>query len=222
MAPIPATGRGGTRAKRGRGPIDRRREILDAARALFVSEGYEATSIRKVAARVGVSSTALYLYFRDKDEIFEVLCDEAFARLGAAFRAVEEANLPPLDAMAAQMNAYVDFGMAHPDEYRLIFMTPRKRGQIQDHRAATAEGPGTQGVLAFRALVRQVERMMEAGLVAPADPALVGEVLWAAAHGIVSLLIVHPGDHWTDRETLVATMRDAMMHGLLKGRFPDA
>jgi AcrR family transcriptional regulator len=209
------------RPKRGRGPIDRRREILDAARALFVSEGYEATSIRKIAARVGVSSTALYLYFADKDEIFGVLCDEAFSKLVAAFQAVEEANLTPLEAAGAQMRAYVDFGMKYPDEYRLIFMTPAKGDRpYASHRdvPSEADGPGFQGALAFQGLLRVVQRLMDAGVIARRDPYLVGEMMWASSHGLVSLMIVHPGKHWSDLDTLVAGMMDALMCGLLVDR----
>ena len=204
------------RAKRGRGPIDRRREILDAARALFVSDGFEQTSIRKVAARVGVSSTALYLYFKDKDDLFAALCEEAFAKLGDAFRAVEAANLPPLEAAGAQMRAYVDFAMTHPDAYRLIFMTQAKTKLILDHRAVPDEagGQGTQGAMAFQALVRQVQRLMDAGLIARQDPYMVGEIMWASSHGLVSLMMMRPGLHWTDFDTLVAAMMRTIMFGL--------
>lgn len=204
------------RAKRGRGPIDRRREILDAARDLFVSDGFEQTSVRKVAARVGVSSTALYLYFRDKDDLFTALCDEAFAKLRDAIDAVEAANLPPLEAAGAQMRAYVDFAMTHPDAYRLIFMTQGKPDLVLDHRAPpeATGGPGSQGAMAFQALVRQVERLMDAGLIARQDPHMVGEIMWASSHGLVSLIMMRPGLHWTDFDTLVAGMMRTIMFGL--------
>jgi AcrR family transcriptional regulator len=181
-----------------------------------VSDGFEQTSIRKVAARVGVSSTALYLYFKDKDDLFAALCEEAFAKLGDAFRAVEAANLPPLEAAGAQMRAYVDFAMTHPDAYRLIFMTQAKTKLILDHRAVPDEagGQGTQGAMAFQALVRQVQRLMDAGLIARQDPYMVGEIMWASSHGLVSLMMMRPGLHWTDFDTLVAAMMRTIMFGL--------
>src|SRR6201990_3081852 len=59
----------------------RRAEILEAAERIFVAEGYEGATIRKIADEVGVSSTALYMHFRDKDEILLEICSGAMGRL---------------------------------------------------------------------------------------------------------------------------------------------
>ena len=61
--------------------MQRRAEILDAAKQLFVEEGYAATTIRRIAAKLGISSTALYVYFPDKDAILVEICDATFAGL---------------------------------------------------------------------------------------------------------------------------------------------
>ena len=70
----------GTRKRRGEGHT-RRDEILIAAKDLFLREGYQATTIRRIAEVVGVSAPALYLYFKDKDAILIALCDQTFSSL---------------------------------------------------------------------------------------------------------------------------------------------
>ena len=60
-----------------------RQAILDAARDLFVSEGYRNVSIRKIAERIEYSPAAIYSYFPSKDDIFFALAEEGFRRLDA-------------------------------------------------------------------------------------------------------------------------------------------
>ena len=59
------------------------RAILDAARELFVAEGYQNVSIRKIAERIEYSPAAIYGYFPSKDDIFFALAEEGFRLLGA-------------------------------------------------------------------------------------------------------------------------------------------
>ena len=62
----------------------RRAEILRAAEAIFVRDGYQGATIRKIADEVGVSSTALYMHFRDKDEILIEIAENAVGALLAS------------------------------------------------------------------------------------------------------------------------------------------
>ena len=79
MAGVSAALPGG-RKRRGEG-YTRRDEILLAAKELFLEEGYDSTTIRKIADRVGISAPALYLYFRDKEALLLALCDQTFGHL---------------------------------------------------------------------------------------------------------------------------------------------
>ena len=60
-----------------------RRAILDAARDLFVTEGFQNVSIRKIAERIEYSPAAIYSYFPSKDDIFFELAEEGFRLLGS-------------------------------------------------------------------------------------------------------------------------------------------
>jgi len=90
------------RKRKGEG-LQRRAEILDAAKQLFVEEGYAATTIRRIAAKLGVSSTALYVYFPDKDAILVEICDVTFAGLIAELDDVRREATDPLDALAKSL-----------------------------------------------------------------------------------------------------------------------
>ena len=75
----------GGRKRRGEGHT-RREEILHAAKELFLEQGYDATTIRRIADRVGISAPALYLYFKDKEALMLALCDQTFGHLDHGHR----------------------------------------------------------------------------------------------------------------------------------------
>ncbi len=101
-----------------------RRVILDAARELFVCEGYANVSLRKIARRIGYTPMAIYVHFRDKSEILDCICEESFACFRANAERLDGLGLPPRERLAAGLRAYVDFGLEHPHHYQLTFMTP--------------------------------------------------------------------------------------------------
>src|SRR5262245_36005125 len=100
-----------------------RRRILDAARELFVSEGYHNVSIRKIAERIEYSPAALYSYFPAKDDIFFALAEEGFRLLyGKAedFDAIEAQ--PPLDRIHGMFWRLYEFSCQHPAYFALMFV----------------------------------------------------------------------------------------------------
>ena len=60
---------------------DMRRLILNAARKLFLEQGYEKTSIRNIADAIEYSPATIYLYYKDKNELLFALHEEAFLKL---------------------------------------------------------------------------------------------------------------------------------------------
>jgi AcrR family transcriptional regulator len=100
-----------------------RRAILDAARDLFVSEGYQNVSIRKIAERIEYSPAAIYGYFPSKDDIFFALADEGFRLLGEQERrGGGGAPADPLDRLRAIFSRLYDFSREHPQYFALMFV----------------------------------------------------------------------------------------------------
>src|ERR671937_675363 len=97
-----------------------RRAILDAARDLFVNEGYQNVSIRKIAERIEYSPAAIYSYFPSKDDIFFALAEEGFRLLCSAGPCTVPAE--PLEAIRAGFLRIYEFSKSHPEYFALMFV----------------------------------------------------------------------------------------------------
>ena len=172
------------RARRGEGER-LREEILEATSTLLVAAGdREAVSIRSVAEAVGVTPPSIYLHFTDKAALIQAVCERHFDALDRSIAAEVAGRGDPLEQLRVRGRAYVRFGLDHPEQYRILFMT--RQGAVEPPSEHLRRASG------FDALVDNVGRAMEAGALAPADPLLVATGLWTVVHGITSLAISMP------------------------------
>lgn len=197
-----------TRKPKGEGH-SRRAEILVAAERIFVDHGYEGATIRKIADEVGLSSTALYIHFPDKGAILQEICRSAFETLIASNRAILETTGTPEERLRRMLGAYVEFGFANPNAYRLIYLT--RPLEARDGAEDAAQQLGAELFASFADVVDQVALTGRLRT----DPKVGAQVFWAGVHGIVSLIITKPYFPWADRDALVETMSDALFEGLL-------
>ena len=195
------------RAEKG-SPRDRyrdhlRRSILDAAREAFVRDGYEGVSMRKLAEKVGCSHANLYLHFEDKEALFECLVEESFERFSEGLRKqIESARGgDPVTLLRKAGRAYVEFGLTHPGVYEFAFLMRRPARQ-KPHES-------------YERLRALVKRCIDEKRFRRIDVDAASQALWAAGHGITSLLILRPNFAWTDREKLIGQVIDAAVDGLL-------
>lgn len=206
------------RKRRGEGHT-RREEILQAAKELFLEEGYDSTTIRRIADRVGISAPALYLYFKDKEALMLALCDQTFGHLIEAIGEIEKAVPDPIERVRRFGEAYVRFGLTHPDEYRLVFLGANVPEALRKvgHRAATDDPtrPGVGGALVFRRLVAILTEVEASGTRLNYPPDTCGELCWMGLHGLVSAFILKPEFPWSDRELLIKGMLDIHLLGII-------
>jgi AcrR family transcriptional regulator len=102
-----------------------RRSILDAARELFVAEGYQNVSIRKIAERIEYSPAAIYSYFPSKDDIFFALAEEGFRLLGNPASAASDPSFngaSQLERVRAVFWRFHEFSREHPQYFALMFL----------------------------------------------------------------------------------------------------
>src|SRR6185503_7792778 len=111
-----------TTDRRAREKAALRQEILAAARELFIAEGYERVSMRRIAERIDYSPTAIYLYFKDKSELLFHVCEETFARLVTRGERIRSGPGNPLAKLKLIGRHYVEFGLKHPNDYKVTFM----------------------------------------------------------------------------------------------------
>lgn len=218
MSALPTAITGG-RKRRGEG-YTRRDEILAAAKELFLEEGYDSTTIRKIADRVGISAPALYLYFTDKDALMLALCDQAFGHLLEAIGEIEASAVEPMERMRRFGEAYVRFGLSHPDEYRLVFLGSHIPEAVRKvgHRAPTDDPtrPGVTGAIVFQKLVALFVQAEASGVKLAYPPDTCAELCWMSVHGLVAALILKPDFPWSDRELLIKGMLDISINGVLR------
>jgi len=209
----------GGRKRRGEGHT-RRDEILHAAKELFLEEGYESTTIRRIADRVGISAPALYLYFTDKEALMLALCDQTFGHLIEAIDEIEKTVDDPMERVRRFGEAYARFGLSHPDEYRLVFMgshIPEAMRKV-GHRAPTDEPtrPGVGGAVVFSRLVAMLSQVEASGTKLNYPPDTSAELCWMGIHGVVAAFITKPDFPWSNRELLISGMLDITMKGIVR------
>ena len=207
------------RKRRGEGHT-RREEILQAAKDLFLEQGYDSTTIRRIADRVGISAPALYLYFRDKEALMLALCDQTFGHLIEAIGEIEKTVADPLQRVRRFGEAYARFGLTHPDEYRLVFLGANIPESVRKvgHRAPTDDPtrPGVGGALVFKRLVEFLVELETSGTKLNYPPDTCAELCWMGIHGLVAAMIMKPEFPWSDRELLINGMLDIHLKGILQ------
>ena len=180
------------RAQRGSGE-QLRDDIVAAAKELLASaRTADDVSIRAVAEAVGVTSPSIYLHFADKAALISAVVVDVFTELDAAMLAGAEGIDEPLGRLRAFGLAYVTFAVDHPEHYRIAAMDPCPQPDVDEVLASSA-------FVHFNATVTEC---MAAGVFAPADPLQVTLELWAAAHGIASLMIAKSYLPWGDKEAI--------------------
>ncbi len=182
-----------------------RERICEAATHLFAESGYGAVTLRAIAAEVGCSPMTPYRYFRDKDEIFALVKAAAFGRFADAQERAVRGIEDPAERLAALGIAYVEFALAEPDSYRIMFEL--RQDSAADHPELVSEG-----LRAWLPLREGVAYAIDRGLLV-GDADIVAHVFWAAVHGLVSLhlagkLRIGPG---------IAELMAPTLSALLKG-----
>jgi len=203
----------GVKDRRARQRTLLRQQILDAARELLVREGYEKLSMRRVAQRIDYSPTAIYLHFKDKQELVFSLCEETFAKLVGELTTLPEEFSDPIVQLRKGMERYVDFGLRHPDHYLPAFVLPPP-GDLDQKRKKAATSPESNGMRALGCLRDCIAAGVKEKKLRRIDPDLAARATWAALHGITSLLIVHKHFPWGDRQRVINTVLDSLVEGL--------
>jgi AcrR family transcriptional regulator len=152
----------------------------------------DAVSLRAVAQRVGVSVPSIYLHFADKQALLDAVCEEVFAQLHISMKEASADAANAWEALRRQGVAYVEFALANPEHYRIVMMGAPSHLEPKDEIASGAFGHLLDSIVACIGLG-----------VLEGDPVTLGLQLWAAAHGLASLLIAKPMMPWPPLEELV-------------------
>jgi AcrR family transcriptional regulator len=212
--------------KRRIGAEARRAQILRVAGDMFTKDGIDATSMRKIASKAGVSTALLYKHFADKEALLFAIGEGFFGKLAHYLDEAVEGVSDPVKRLRNSMRAYITCGVENPREYHLTFMTalPRLRrvGEMKAFRERARRGETMAGedVMAgmrcFARLEQAVADLVTAKRARHKDVAATSEAVWATGHGLVSLIITHENFGFTETGRLVDMSIDLILGGLLK------
>lgn len=194
---------------------DLRRRILDAARKLFVHDGYEAASMRAIAKRIGYSPTMIYHHFGGKEELLREVCHRDFRALSTALFLHIALVEDPIERLRRIGRSYLDFALRHPRQYAFLFMS----GRPVSGRLSEADGnPVDDGYVLVLATVAEASAL---GRFRPGfeDPDRVAQLLWCSVHGLAALHVAGPNHTWLELCDILTLSEDAIevtLRGLLR------
>lgn len=156
--------------------------IIESATQLFLKQGYDKTSIRNIAEDIEYSPATIYLYFKEKDEIFYVIHENAFAILDQELRKHDVVE-DPFERLAAIGKTYIRFAIENPDYYDLMFIMRAPMAQIKSEEKWEA------GDCAFGYLLETLSACLEQQRIKPVDLHVAAVTTWSFVHGLASLYI---------------------------------
>jgi AcrR family transcriptional regulator len=189
------------------------RSILDAARELFVTHGYQEVSIRKIAERIEYSPAAIYSYFPSKDDIFFALAEEGFRLLfsyGASPRPALAGD--PMDAIRAMFWRYYEFSKEHPEYFALMFLD-RSVPRISKNWNRF----GFVGEMRHEMILR-IQKAIDSGAFPPGTaPSAVFRILLTSLHGAATMKICDRLAEGENADALARITLETALTGLRHG-----
>jgi AcrR family transcriptional regulator len=188
---------------------DLRNSLIRAALALVAERGVEGFSLREAARTVGVSASACYRHFEDREELLAAVAHEGLDTLAAEMRVAAEAHqgASPVDAVNRFWDyaaAYLHFALAHPAHFRVMHAVPKSE------HSRDLMLPRTPAVMAQTAM----EALVAAGVVAPEAAGRALLAIWTSVHGLAQLAVAGQlplDDQLTLEAALDAVLRTAML-----------
>lgn len=184
---------------------DLRKAILDASMKLFVEQGYENVSIRKIADLIEYSPTTVYLYFKDKNEILFNLHEIGFQKM-AEYTADIFTIKNPLVRLHKMGEYYMKFGLENPEFYDLMFILQAPMEALQ----AVDNCEWKSGDQALGKLKETIQECMDKKLIEQGDVDAIAMAIWGMVHGMVSLAIRNRFDKLVQREQMVPMMNKGL------------
>lgn len=190
--------------------------IVEATRTLLATQGYEALSMREVAAGAGITPPAIYRHFPNKDALIDFVVKDTLREFELhLLRAIAPLPVGSYERLLALGSAYIRVATEHEAQFKILFTRIRSRPR------KLADFPGQWG---YQVLRQCVVEAIDAGILREMDPDLASFFFWSRVHGIVMLLlacdfsdILPPEIGDLTAENLFAATGDLVVSGLKAG-----
>lgn len=197
--------------KRAKQKEEFRKEILDSAREIFINDGYDGFSMRKLAEKIDYSPTTIYLYFKNKDDLLFAICEEFFANFFAELNRIRSVSQDPIETLRQAILYLMNFGLKNPNQYKLIFFTKSVYGTKEE--LVEKESMARNTYFVFKEIVQDC---INAGRLREIEVDVIVNTLSIASHGVIAKNI-YCANFSKERCDIVAhTLVDVLLRGLQK------
>ena len=160
-------------------PIEKsafRKRLCEAALRIFVEEGIDSITMRRLAGELGVSAMTPYGYFEDRQQILDEVLAMAYSDFAASQQEALDPWGKPMENLKNLGEAYLRFALEHPLQYSALFLIQKQEPfQTMESQAD-----------AFLPLLDTVTQLVDSGEL-EGDPVLIAHLLWSGRHGLISL-----------------------------------
>jgi AcrR family transcriptional regulator len=182
-------------------------QIIGAAREVLLGEGYRDLSLRKVARKIGVSATSIYLHFDSKDDLVHSLIEAAIERLNDSLESALPDDGDPINKLEMLAWTYVDFALSHPREYQVIYLVS------SDEMTRYPKEKFRKARKGYRLVLQVLQEGIKEGTVDEQKPRIASYTFWAQLHGILSVVLSKRLDSRIDQEEFIEEAIDHIISG---------
>jgi len=180
------------------------KRLIEAARELFVAEGYAGVSIRRITQRAGCPPMTFYLYFTSKQALLRHIWEDVFADILPRCAAAAAGHIDPVSKVEAYVITMTRYWLDHPDSYRVVYLNQ----DVLEPGEATYYVESGDIVRRFQPLQNLIEEGKASGRFRPeVDSELVMQALSANSIGVAHALVTVPDYPWRREELLGAGTR---------------
>ena len=172
----------GVKERKERERVDMKELILKSAHQLFIDKGFDEVSIRNIAEAIEYSPATIYLYFKDKNEIFHALHRNGFKLLVEKFSVLSSIN-HPFDRLKAMGRHYIEFAMQNPGTYKLLFVMEEPLRHVESCK----QDEWDEGDRAFDILTATVAQCQKESYFLGFETESLAFVIWSTMHGLCTL-----------------------------------
>lgn len=186
-----------------------RDRILEASRQFLIEDGLRALSMRRIAKRIGISATSIYIYFENKDHLVHTLMEESLEQLAARIEESAAGETNPVRKFRSIINAYIDFAFQNPENYQIIYlvqpgtMAPFPQDKFRKSRRS------------FELLVGVIEEGVKEGSMQADAPLIAAYSIWAQLHGVVSVVLTQRLDKRINQDEFIREATEQIIQGVM-------
>ncbi|HKK46058.1 MAG TPA: TetR/AcrR family transcriptional regulator [Balneolaceae bacterium] len=187
--------------------ISLKQRIINAARQVLLSDGYRNFSLRKIARKIDVSATSIYLHFDNKDHLIHALMEEAIDRLNCQLEECIKIHADPIAKLEALAHEYVTFALEHPREYQIIYLIS------SDEMTRYPKEKFRKARKGYELVISVLEEGVHSGLIVEKKPRMAAYTFWAQLHGVMSIVLSKRLDNRIDQQEFIEEAIDHIIKG---------